>query len=144
VTDSTHSRLAALGRQLIETHHRLLDTVDRLRDGDDPPPDLRTHCLAFCAAITRHHTAEDGTVFPFLTERDPGLAPVLAELTRDHQMIATLITRAATLAEDLDANGARTELDGLAAILASHFAWEERRIAAALDALEPGALDPRW
>jgi hypothetical protein len=144
VTESSETRLTALGRQLIETHHHLLDALDRLRDGDEPDRDLRTHCLAFCAAVTRHHTAEDGTVFPFLAARDPALAPVLNDLARDHQMIAALLVRAATLSRDLAADGARAELDGLAAILASHFAWEERRIAGALDALEPGVLDPRW
>jgi hypothetical protein len=144
VTDSSATRLAALGRQLIETHHRLLDTIDRLRDGAEPPRDLQTHCLAFCAAVTRHHTEEDAVVFPFLAARDPSLAPVLDGLARDHQVIAGLLARAATLARDLDADGARAELDGLAAILTSHFAWEERRIAGALDALPAGELDPQW
>ncbi len=87
---SAHTRPAALGRQLIDTHPRL-----------------------------------DG-------------------LSRDHQLIAGLLDRAATLARGLDAVGTRAELDGLAAILASHFAGEERRIAGALDAPAAGELEPRW
>ena len=45
----------------------------------------------------------------------------------------------AVLTDSDDLVRARSEIDGLAAILESHFRWEERAIVAALDGLqEPG------
>jgi hypothetical protein len=194
-----YERFAALGNQLINTHHRLLEALDDLRANDgllsppgladddrpsrrvvdddrpsrgvlddgvralrgsaddgerpsheladhsEPPPrELADHCLAFCAAVTRHHTGEDGTVFPELARRFPELREVLAGLERDHQMMAGMLRRVSELAGALDTEGALAELDGLAALLRSHFAWEEKRLAAALNSLEPGAMVPRW
>jgi iron-sulfur cluster repair protein YtfE (RIC family) len=139
-TDDPHDRLAALGRQLIATHAALLDALDRLHDGTLPPAELATHCAAFCAAVTTHHTGEDTTVFPALAARHPELRDVLAGLQHDHEMIAAILRRAAELAAALDAPGTRAELDGLAAILRSHFSWEERRLVAALDAVQSPEL----
>ena len=142
--DDGYPRLTALGNQLIETHVRLLDALDALRDGKPPPRELADHCLAFCAAVTRHHTEEDTTVFPLLAARHPELRDVLDGLERDHRMVAGMLTRAAELARDLDVDGARAELDGLAALLESHFTWEEKRLVAALNAVRPDELRPRW
>jgi hypothetical protein len=166
-----YERFTALGNQLINIHHRLLEALDDLRAGaadyDDRPSrgavddgvrasrvfadggerpsrELADHCLAFCAAVTRHHTGEDGTVFPELARRFPELREVLAGLERDHQMMAGMLRRVSELAGALDTDGALAELDGLAALLRSHFAWEEKRLAAALNSLEPGSMAPRW
>lgn len=137
--DDAHARVTALGLQLIETHASLLEALDHLREGTLPPADLATHCAAFCAAVTTHHTGEDATVFPALAAAHPSLRDVLAGLQHDHEAIAAILQRAASLAGALDAPGTRGELDGLAAILESHFAWEERRLVAALNALTPAA-----
>jgi hemerythrin-like domain-containing protein len=139
-----YERLTALGHQLIDTHARLLEALDDIRDGADPPRDLATHCLTFCAAVTRHHTAEDGTVFPLLAARHPELREVLAGLEHDHQIMAGMLRRVSELAGGLDTDGALAELDGLAALLESHFAWEEKRLVGALNALAPDELRPRW
>jgi hypothetical protein len=141
--DDGYTRLTALGNQLIETHVRLLDALDAVRGGAPPPRELADHCLAFCAAVTRHHTEEDTTVFPLLAARHPELRDVLDGLERDHRMAAGMLTRVAELARDLDTDGARAELDGLAALLESHFIWEEKRLVAALDAVRPDELRPR-
>jgi hypothetical protein len=143
-TSDAYGRLAALGNQLIDTHLRLLEAIDDLRDGGAPPRDLLAHCVAFCAAVTRHHTAEDTTVFPVLAARHPELRPVLDGLERDHRAVAGLLRRVSELADRRDTDGARAELDGVAAVLASHFAWEEKRLVAALNLLTPDELDPRW
>jgi len=142
--DNGPGRLTALGNQLIDTHIRLLDALDDLRSGTPPPRELADDCLAFCAAITRHHTEEDTSVFPALAARHPELREVLEGLERDHAMVAGMLRRVAELAADLDADGARAELDGLAALLESHFIWEEKRLVAALNALGPGELRPQW
>jgi hypothetical protein len=132
-----YGRLTALGNQLIETHIRLLDALDDLRSGSPPPRELATHCLAFCAAVTEHHTDEDTSVFPALAAEHPELRDVLDGLERDHTMIAGMLRRVVELSADLDAAGARAELDGLAALLESHFTWEEKRLVKALNELRP-------
>jgi len=108
-------------------------------------PDVRrtlpAHCLAFCAALTAHHTGEDAGAFPALAQRFPELAPVLDKMAEDHVWISGILARVEELAGELAASGTSPrmagELDGLAAIVESHFSFEERRIAAALDRL-PG------
>ncbi len=109
------------------------------------PPETRrilpAHCPAFCAALTAHHTGEDAGAFPALAERFPELAPVLDEMAEDHVWISGILARVEELAVQLAEEGSSPrlagELDGLAAIAESHFSFEERRIAAALDRL-PG------
>ncbi|MFJ6196244.1 hemerythrin domain-containing protein [Micromonospora sp. NPDC092111] len=150
-------RLAALGTQLIEIHDWLREELARLRAGLDPaggPPGggdrlrgLRAHCLTFCAALTRHHTGEDAGAFRVLAEEAPQLRPVLAQLAHDHRMVDAIVRRIEELvAEPPTGDPAATErvrgeLDGLGAILESHFGFEERRIVAALDALRAEAGD---
>jgi hemerythrin-like domain-containing protein len=150
-----NGRLTALGNQLIEVHMWLREELDRLRedvgaylDGGERPRDLRAHCLTFCSALSRHHTGEDGGVFPALAERVPELRPVLEELMYDHHMVAGILRSVEELLGDLtgepepaEAQGVRAELDGLAALLESHFGYEEKRLFAALNALDAAGWD---
>ena len=124
-------RRQAYGRQLIDIHDRLRESLDALRRGEGA--DLGVHCLAFCAAVTEHHTGEDTAVFPALARLHPELRSVLDGLERDHQLIAALLRRVVELAAEPDRAAIQRELDGLAAILESHFSWEERRLVTALD-----------
>lgn len=130
-------RITGLGNQLVEVHIWLREQLDALRSGS-AVSDLRVHCVAFCGAVSRHHSDEDGTLFPRLAREHPTLRPVLDELRRDHELIAEMLGR---IAETTD----RAELDGLAALLESHFSYEERRLVAALNALKdgPGGIDRR-
>jgi hypothetical protein len=141
-------RLVALGKELIEIHEGLRGELARLREdlGAGRPRRLKAHCLAFCAALTAHHTGEDDGAFPALAREFPELRPTIDKLVEDHELIRGIQDRLERLldgvAEEPDAAEAarvRGELDGLAAIMESHFAFEERRIVAALDALPPGA-----
>jgi hemerythrin-like domain-containing protein len=142
----TPDRLTAWGRQLVEVHDHLRDELDRLLDGLDGSatltPELRTHCAAFCGAVGRHHTGEDRTAFPALAEQYPELRETLDGLARDHLMVAGILQRIDEVLRTVDDDPARArgEIDGLAAILESHFRWEERAIVAALDGLEDPAL----
>jgi hemerythrin-like domain-containing protein len=132
-------RLAAAGRQLIEIHEWLREQLHGLRAGR--APSLAAHCLAFCAAVTRHHTAEDTGAFTQLAEHHPQLRPVIDELTRDHEIIAGLLRRVDELARGTGgAEPIQRELDGLAALLESHFTYEERKLATALNELEAPTL----
>ncbi|MET8837091.1 hemerythrin domain-containing protein [Micromonospora sp. NPDC004540] len=136
-------RLTALGTQLIEIHHWLREELAQLRASLDSPGggatltrELRAHCVGFCAALDQHHTGEDGGVFHLLAEQAPELRPVLAELSADHLVVADLLRRVdALLAEAADGRSVRAELDGLAALLESHFTYEERKLVAALNRL---------
>ncbi|MFF0860134.1 hemerythrin domain-containing protein [Nonomuraea sp. NPDC003560] len=133
-------RLAAFGNQLIDVHLRLREELARLRDTagrGGSLRDLRTHCLTFCSAITTHHTGEDATAFPVLAAEFPELRPVLEELRRDHEQVAVILRDLETLltADAPATRDVRTELDGLSALLESHFVYEEKRIVAALNAL---------
>jgi hemerythrin-like domain-containing protein len=105
---------------------------------------LRAHCAGFCSALARHHISEDQAAFPLLAAQLPELATVLQELQRDHRLVAEILHRVEQLAGDFTRDNAqrvRSELDGLAAILDSHFRWEERRIADALNSLSSTGMD---
>ncbi|MDQ7903973.1 hemerythrin domain-containing protein [Phytohabitans sp. ZYX-F-186] len=137
-------RAVALSIQLTRTHQALRERLDALRQevlsgGPVGPPagsDLLRHCAGFCAALERHHTGEDGGLFPALRREFPELAPTIDKLAEDHGLIAGLLRRVDELvAGAADPAMLVGELDGLAAIMDSHFAFEERRVGAAIDAL---------
>ncbi|RCG32415.1 hemerythrin domain-containing protein [Sphaerisporangium album] len=122
------------------------------RGGSSPGArELRAHCSAFCSAVTRHHTGEDGGAFVVLAERFPELRPTLELLKQDHRMVEDILRRLQELLDGLGAGGGADpaaearrvlgELDGLAAILESHFVYEERRIVDALNALRVPSWD---
>jgi hypothetical protein len=130
------ARLAAYGSQLLLIHARLRDQLDDLRDGGLPDVDFEMHCVAFCSAVTGHHTGEDETAFPLLAARHPELREFLGELRRDHEVIAAMLSGLA------DAANRRERLDGLAAVLETHFRGEEKRLADVLNAVtEPLRLE---
>ena len=72
------------------------------------------------------------------------VSPVIGKLIEDHQLVAAILRQV----RELLVSRPRTppaallrELDGLTAILESHFSFEERRIAQALNTLDPGSVD---
>ena len=130
------ARFTAYGSQLLLIHAKLRDQLDDLRDGVVPDVDFATHCVAFCAAVTGHHTGEDETAFPLLAARHPELREFLAELRRDHEVIAGMLAALPHAAN-------RPELlDGLAAVLETHFRGEEKRLVDVLNTVtEPLRLE---
>jgi hypothetical protein len=144
-------RVAALSVQLSQAHQVLRRQITEIRAGlgrRQPNRDaLVTHCLAFCAAMTSHHRGEDDGMFAHLLRERPDLAATVAKLVEDHGLIAAILSQVRELAEkaaesgspDLAAIGG--ELDGLAAIMESHFGYEERAIGRALDG---GIPDTGW
>lgn len=148
--ETPDGRLAAFGNQLIEVHlwlreelAALREDVDAYLDGGARPRELRAHCLTFCSALNRHHTGEDDGAFPELAERFPELAPVLDELRRDHRLVEDSFQRLEALLGGLgrktDPVEVRSELDSLAALMETHFVYEEKRIVSALNTLNmPG------
>jgi hemerythrin-like domain-containing protein len=148
---SSNDRLMAFGTQLIDVHAWLREELIALREDVDSyldghvtrPRDLRVHCLTFCSTLTEHHTGEDSGAFPVLAADVPELAPVLEKLTQDHHVVAAilhnlenLVDRCATTSDPADARRLRAELEGLAAVLETHFTYEEKQLVAALDSLD--------
>lgn len=135
--------MIALSLQLAAAHRRLRHQITEVRAGlgqrrmrDDT---LVTHCLAFCDALTAHHLGEDEGIFTALVAQRPDLAGTIAKLVEDHGMIAAILSRvreladAAAVSDGAAVEAIRRELDGLAAIMESHFRYEERAVGRALD-----------
>lgn len=86
-------------------------------------------------------------MFAELLRARPDLAATVSKLVQDHEMIASILSRVVDLADHatgsagpaLEAIG--RELDGLAAIVGSHFNYEERTVSRALDG---GIVDTSW
>ena len=145
-------RTAALSEQLIHVHQALRERLASLRQeaagsaghraadaaiGED----LLSHCLSFCTAIHAHHTGEDSQLLPALRAAAPELAPVIDNLAEDHTLVTGILRQVRELLTPgrvpSGPDALVRELDGLTAILESHFSYEERRIARALDTLGP-------
>ncbi|MDM7830383.1 hemerythrin domain-containing protein [Cellulomonas edaphi] len=136
-------RVLGWGQQLIQVHDALRADLARVRESLGEPgvtlaPDVRLHCATFCQAVGEHHTREDAGMFPALAAAHPELRETLDGLAQDHVAIHSLLGRLETVLQTAGAGGAtddlRAEVDGLAALLVSHLAWEERALVAALDA----------
>jgi deazaflavin-dependent oxidoreductase (nitroreductase family) len=159
------ARSLALGDVIVQAHATLRADLAALREeaeahlagaerGERPEPDaaarLRTHCLAFCSALGEHHDGEENRGFPPLRRRHPELGPVLDRLRREHVRVARL---RAELQETLDGIAAadpdavRLRFDRVTAELEAHYAYEEKELVAALNAMTPadwaGPTGPR-
>lgn len=99
--------------------------------------DLLLTCRGFCTALDAHHRGEDLLLFPALAEQHPELQPALEKLRQDHRMIAHLLQG---LAEAVEEAPSRPELerhlDGIGAIMESHFRYEERTLLSVLETLD--------
>ena len=102
--------------------------------------DLQTFCVGFCAALDGHHRGEDASLFPALLDEHPDLADVIASLKRDHDMLSHLLGE---LQNALSSGAERAELDrhldGIDAVMETHFRYEERMLLAPLRALRLSA-----
>ncbi|WP_181777633.1 hemerythrin domain-containing protein [Amycolatopsis pittospori] len=152
---SSNGRLTAFGNQLVQVHNWLRKELARLHDDlgsvaagrTERLRDLRAHCLTFCSALTRHHTGEDGGAFLVLAEKFPELRPSLEELAHDHDVVTEILERLEELVAGVGPESradeilhVQRELDGLTAIMETHFRYEEKRIVEALNSLDM----PEW
>lgn len=139
------TRLVAWSRELRAVHDRLRAALDvtqgALAEGDEVAAtrDLLLYCHGFCTALTGHHEGEDRALFPAIAVQYPHLGETLRKLEQDHSMIAHLVgeleaaTGCSAPSAELDRH-----LEGIAAIMESHFRYEEREL---LTVLETLALD---
>ncbi|GIJ35740.1 hemerythrin domain-containing protein [Micromonospora sediminimaris] len=146
MTEGEKTRLVAWSHELRSVHDRLREalrlTRNALAGGEAAGPatrDLLLFCHGFCAALTGHHEGEDRELFPAIAAAHPELRDTLRYLKQDHSMIAHLL---AGLQAAVDRAASPAELDrhveGIAAIMESHFRYEERQLLTVLDTL---ALD---
>jgi hemerythrin-like domain-containing protein len=97
---------------------------------------LGTYCESYCRVVTVHHTIEDQSMFPYLRDRDPRLAPVIDRLQAEHRVIHDVldgVDRAlVAFVSAGDGAGAlaglRAAADLLSDTLRSHLAYEEREL----------------
>jgi iron-sulfur cluster repair protein YtfE (RIC family) len=110
----------------------------------DPLWSLRRYCAHFCGFVHDHHSVEDSMLFPVLLanrrNREAGLGKVIEQLQADHRALALYlddVERALTATPDDDeAKAAAIEaLERLSEHLESHLAFEESKLAPALNAL---------
>ncbi|QLQ36364.1 hemerythrin domain-containing protein [Micromonospora robiginosa] len=144
--DGEQTRLVAWSRELRGVHERLREalrvTREALAEGGpagSATRDLLLFCHGFCAALTAHHEGEDRELFPVIAERHPELRDTLRRLRQDHSMIGHLLSGlAAAVARDAPPAELTRHLEGVAAIMESHFRYEERQLLVVLETL---ALD---
>ncbi|KXK61941.1 cation-binding protein [Micromonospora rosaria] len=143
MSEGERTRLIAWSQEMRAVHGRLRDALQVTRDavhggaGAEPATrDLLLFCHGFCAALAGHHEGEDHHLFPAIAAAHPELRDTLRYLKQDHSMIAHLLSglqaaveRAATPVE-IDRH-----LEGIAAIMESHFRYEERQLLSVLDTL---------
>lgn len=150
MTEGENARLVAWHRELLSVHERLRDaltvTMDAARDGrcgEAAGRDLLLFCHGFCTALTRHHEGENRELFPAIAAAHPELKDVLSRLQQDHSMIAYLIAGLqSAVAESASRRELERHLDGIAAIMESHFRYEEHVLTMTLQTLELD-VDPR-
>lgn len=142
MTDREITRLVAWSQELVRVHERLRDALAVTRDavaGDVPAVarDLLLYCHGFCAALDGHHRGEDRHLFPAIAAAYPQLRPVLQALKQDHAMIAHLLGGLqAAVSREAGADELGRHLEGIAAIMESHFRYEERQLSTVLQTLD--------
>jgi hypothetical protein len=111
--------------------------------------DLTLRCRAVCTTLGDHHRDEDAALFPWLRAGHPGMASVVDRLEQDHAMIGSLLAELERVVRGGGAGGAggagdaggadvrvvRSHLEGIDAIMESHFRFEERELVPLLDAI---------
>ncbi|GAA1476235.1 hypothetical protein GCM10009623_06810 [Nocardioides aestuarii] len=130
------TRLVAWADEMRRAHSRLRDALSVVRTaaeaGEDVPAperELLLFCHGFCAALGGHHEAEDGMLLPALRQQQPELAPVIERLTQDHEAISRLLHDLRdALDRRLPPDRLLGHLDGIGAIVESHFRYEEREL----------------
>lgn len=139
MSDNERDRLIAWDRELRTAHARLRAALEIAQDAAQEPAahrDLLLYCHGFCSALSLHHRGEDNILFPTLEESHPELSDTIARLRQDHRMIAHLLTG---LEDAVRSNAAadtlELHLEGLAAIMESHFRYEERQLDSILSTL---------
>ncbi|MBA0053705.1 hemerythrin domain-containing protein [Streptomyces sp. AJS327] len=146
MAEGEKSRLIAWSNELRAVHdrlrHALVIAEEAVASGESAEAatrDLLLFCHGFCTALTEHHEGEDRELFPAIAEAHPELRDTLRHLEQDHSMIAHLIAgMRSALSSSAPPGDLARHLEGIGAIMESHFRYEERAL---LTVLETLALD---
>lgn len=144
MTEGEKARLVAWNREMREVHDRLRHALRVTRKSvaeghasEAATRDLLLFCHGFCTALTKHHEGEDRELFPAIAAAHPHLRETLRYLEQDHSMIAHLL---GGLQQAVDHGSSPADLDrhleGIAAIMESHFGYEERQLLTVLETLD--------
>jgi len=142
------ARIVAWSAEMRRVHRRLAAALEIAREsvaaGEPAAPalDPLTSCWVFCTALDGHHGGEDAVLFPAVRAVRPELADVLDDLGRDHRMIGHLLME---LRHDLASGASGDELvrhlDGIDAVMTTHFRYEEKRLLGVLDEIDLTDVD---
>lgn len=143
MSDPETTRLIAWGAEMRAVHDRLRGALRVSQEAAEaglplpsPSRDLLLFCHGFCSALDGHHRGEDALLFPAVEAAHPDLSPQLRKLEQDHAMIGTLLAGlSAAVAREASPTVIAGHLEGLAAIMESHFGFEERTLLSVLDRL---------
>lgn len=143
MTEGEKTRLIAWSQELRAVHARLREALQVTRtavaagvDAEAASRDLLLYCHGFCTALDGHHRAEDRELFPAIAAQYPQLRQTLRYLRQDHSMMAHLITGMLTSVRRADSPAELDRhLEGIAAIMESHFRYEERQLLTVLETL---------
>lgn len=146
MVEGEKTRLTAWSNELRAVHERLRRaltvTQEAAAAGQRVPAlsrELLLFCHGFCTALTGHHEGEDRELFPAIAAAHPELGDTLRRLQQDHSMIAYLITALqSALSDAATPESLAQHMEGISAIMESHFRYEERALLSVLDSL---ALD---
>ena len=150
MSEGEKARLTAWSHELRTVHQRLRaaleatrDALSSQQDAGSATRDLLLFCHGFCAALTAHHEGEDRELFPAIAAAHPELRETLRRLEQDHSMIAYLLGGLEkAVAQAASPAALERHLDGISAIMESHFRYEERALLTVLESLDLRA-DPR-
>jgi hemerythrin-like domain-containing protein len=100
--------------------------------GDRQRAALAEHLQWMMGFLVAHHRSEDAGLYPVVRERDPGAAPLLDDMARDHEIVATAIVAVQRAAGLYAERGERVPLiaaiDALTAVLLPHLEREEDEV----------------
>lgn len=144
MTERENERFVAWATEMRLMHARLREALEVARaevhNAEAASPsmhDLLVYCHGFCTALDGHHEGEDRALFPGIENARPDLAPVLRALSQDHSMIGHLL-QGLRAAVDRSQGPAVLDrhLEGIAAVMESHFRYEERELLTVLESLQ--------
>ncbi|MEJ3653023.1 hemerythrin domain-containing protein [Actinomycetes bacterium KLBMP 9759] len=142
MTEGETARLVVWSTEIRHVHARLRQALAVTRDEVADGLDLLVFCHGFCTALDGHHEGEGRTLFPAIEAAHPELRPTLRALEQDHSMIAQLLGALRAAVDRGDTPAVLDQhLEGIAAIMESHFRYEERALLTILETLDLAA-DP--
>jgi hypothetical protein len=90
-------------------------------------------CAQYCQLVAVHHSLESQHLFPEMAELEPALAPVLARLHEEHEVVHDMLVTLDRLLvrmvnDNAGAAAVAAEAHRLAAALRSHLSYEEEEL----------------